>query len=132
MDKNRTEIFGVFTYAERLTYEELLDIESMLTEQLDNIFLDGGAEHLDFTPHGDILMFQCAFEFRNLEILRDIAEEIASILPRGVRGRILCLEKNLSTYHIFWVAREQWQEKAYIFPVQGPEDAIVHKVIFDN
>lgn len=128
MDKNQTEIFGELTYAESLTYEELLQIETELMEQIDNIFLDAGAEHLDFTPLGDILMFQCAFEFRNLEIMRDISEDLASTLPRGVRGRILCLEKNLTSYHIFWVFRGKWQEKAYTLPSSGPEDAQTHIV----
>lgn len=128
MDKNQTEIFGEFTYAESLTYEELLDIENELIQQIDNVFLDGGAEHLDFTPLGDILMFQCAFECRNLEILRDIAGELASSLPRGVQGRILCLEKDLASYHIFWIGHEKWQEKEYPLPVKGPEDAKIHVV----
>lgn len=127
MDKNQTEIFGEFTYPESMTYFELLDTEEFLKDQLDFLFIDAGAEHLDFTPLGDILMLQCAFEFRNLEILRDIAQEVAELLPKGVSGRILCLEKNLSSYHMFWVKRDQWQEKEYKFPKYGPPDVPINK-----
>lgn len=127
MDKNQTEMFGEFTYPESMTYEDLLNTESFLMEQLDNLFLDAGAEHLDFTPLGDILMLQCAFECRNLEILRDIARETASLLPRGVSGRILFLEKNLDLYHMFWVERGQWQEMEYDLPRTGPAGAPVNK-----
>lgn len=128
MDKNLTEIYAEFTYSESLTYYELLDTENFLIEQIDLLFLDAGAAHLDFTPLGDILMMQCAFECRNLEILRDVAGEIAGILPDGVKGRILCLEKNLATYSLFWLSGGKWQEKDYILPGQGPVDAPVHEV----
>lgn len=128
MDKYQTEIFGEFTYAESLTYEDLLNIEEDITREVDTIFLDAGAEHLDFTPHGDLLMFQCAFECRNMEIFRDIADELAMWLPKGVRGRILCLDKDLYSYSLFWISPGQWQEKAHIFPVKGPQDIPIHIV----
>lgn len=127
MDKYNTEIFGKFTYPESMTYEDLLSYEKMLLENIDNIMLDGGAEHLDFTPLGDILMFQCAFVTQNLEILRDIADEIASLLPKGVKCKLLCLEKNLSSYHLFWIKRGEWQEHEYLLPSMGPDESIVHK-----
>lgn len=131
MDKNQTEIYGEFTYPESMTYEELLSAENYLKEQVDYLFLDAGAEHLDFTPLGDILMVQCAFECRNLEILRDIAQEVASILPENVRGRILCLEKNLASYHLFWLERGAWQEREYHLPRRGPADAPVKRTGVD-
>ncbi len=128
MDKNQTEIFGEFAYPESMTYEDLLNTEEFLKEQLDMLFLDAGAEHLDFTPLGDILMLQCAFECRNLEILRDIAQEVASLLPQGVRGRILCLEKNLASCSLFWIESGSWQEGDIKLPRKGPADAPLHKV----
>lgn len=128
MDKYNTEIFGEFTYPESMTYEALLESESMLLENIDSIMLDGGAEHLDFNPLGDILMFQCAFVTQNLEILRDIVDEIAALLPKGIKGKILCLEKNLTSYHLFWIERGQWQEYEYNVPSRGPDAAPLHKV----
>lgn len=128
MDKNQIEIFGELTYSEHLTYEELLDRERVLLEQLDGIFLDAGAAHLDFTPHGDLLMLQCAFEYRNLEIMRDIAQEVAAVLPDGIRGRIFCLEKNLAYGHMFWVAPLQWQEREFELPFRAPEGTPVNKI----
>lgn len=128
MDKYNTEIFGEFTYPESMTYETLLDSESMLLENIDSIMLDGGAEHLDFNPLGDMLMFQCAFVTQNLEILRDIVDEIAALLPQGIKGKILCLEKNITSYHLFWVERGQWQEYEYKVPNRGPDAAPLHKV----
>lgn len=128
MDKNQSEIFAEFTYPQSMTYEALIEFEESLISQLDNLFLDAGAAHIDFTPLGDILMMQCAFEIRNLEILRDISQEIAVILPPGVTGRLFCLEKNLISCHIFWIQKGQWQEKGYELPLRGPEDAPIHKV----
>ncbi|MBD5641783.1 MAG: hypothetical protein HDQ91_05135, partial [Desulfovibrio sp.] len=61
MDKNQSEIFCEFTYPESMTYEDLIEYEKLLIDNLDALFRDSGAEHLDFTPLGDILMMQCAF-----------------------------------------------------------------------
>lgn len=127
MDKNQTEIFGEFTYPESMTYFDLLETEEFLKEQLDSLFIDAGAAHLDFTPHGDIIMLQCAFEFRNLEILRDIAQQVAELLPKGMHGRILCLEKNLSSYHLFWIERGQWQEAECKLSKYGPADVPINR-----
>ncbi len=128
MDKYNTEVFGEFTYPESMTYESLLESESMLLENIDSIMLDSGAEHIDFNPLGDILMFQCAFVTQNLEILRDIADEIAALLPSGIKGELLCLEKNLTSYHLFWIERGQWQEYEYKVPDRGPDKAPLHKI----
>ena len=39
MDKNRSEVFGQFSYDESLTYEELLDVESTLIADLEALLL---------------------------------------------------------------------------------------------
>ena len=121
MNKYLSEIFAEFTYADSMSYSDLLICENMLMENLEGIFKDGGAEHLDFTPLGDMLMSQCALEIRNLEILRDIAQEIAIILPKNIRCRILCLQKSLDTYDMFWIERGKWSEKQYSLSQLPPE-----------
>lgn len=128
MNKYLSEIFAEFTYAESMSYADLLICENMLLENLEGIFKDGGAEHLDFTPLGDMLMSQCALEIRNLEILRDIAQEIAIILPKNIRGRILCLQKNLDSYDIYWIQRGKWSEKHYQIPKFPPEDVKINQL----
>lgn len=127
MNKYHSEIFGRFTYADSMTYEDLLAQEATLMENLEGIFRDGGAEHIDFTPLGDILMSQCAFETQNLEILRDMAQEIAFILPRQIRGILFCLQKDLSSYHMFWLKRGEWREKEFIIPKEDDKTA-AHKI----
>lgn len=123
MDKYRSELFGEFHYAEKMTYEELLECEDMLFQELEIILHDGGAQHLDFTPHGDILMLQCAFEFQNPEILRDIAQQIAELLPSGIKARLMSLQKNLATYTLYWISKGEWREKTYEVPIKAPDDA---------
>lgn len=128
VDKNRCEIFGAFVYAERLTYEEVLEFEGCLLEKIERIFQSQGAEHLDFTPLGDVLMTQCAFETMNVEVCRNIAKNAASILPAGVRGKLMCFDKNLVTFTLFWIRRGQWQEKEYVLAPSAPADLPVHEV----
>ncbi len=79
MDKNRSEIFGQFSYDESLTYEELLDVENTLTADLE------------------------------------------ALLPRGVTGRLLCVDKSLAALHVYWIQPGQWQEEERPVPVDPPQ-----------
>ncbi|WP_417292536.1 hypothetical protein [Desulfovibrio porci] len=121
MDKNRSEIFGQFSYDESLTYEELLDVENTLTADLEALLQRAGAAHLDFTPLGDALMCQCAFETHKLYVYRKIAQEAAALLPRGVTGRLLCVDKSLAALHVYWIQPGQWEEEERPVPVDPPQ-----------
>lgn len=128
MNKYLAEIFAEFTYAESMTYEDLLYNENLLMENLESIFKEGGTEHLDFTPLGDMLMAQCAMEIPNREILLDMAQEIAFILPKNIMGRMLCLHKNLKSYDLFWLSRGKWSEKEFNLPGKSPEGIKIQTV----
>ena len=117
MDKNRSEVFGQFSYDESLTYEELLDVESTLIADLEALLMRAGATHLDFTPLGDALMCQCAFEAHKLYVYRKIAQEAAALLPRGVTGRLLCLDKSLAA-----LQQKAAHRQAYAIRNLGLED----------
>ena len=121
MDKNRSELFGQFCYDDSLTYEELLDLEKSLVADVQTLLLHAGGTHLDFTPLGDALMCQCAFEAHKVGIYHGIAQEMAQTLPRGVSARLLCLDKNLAVQHLFWVSRGQWQVEEQPLPIEPPK-----------
>lgn len=128
MDKNKSELFSRFVYDESLTYYDLLESEEKLTINLDKIFLAAGAEHLDFTPLGDMLMFQCAFENHDIILFRELAKKCALMLPPGIRGRLLFLEKNLEKMHLFWVREKKWLEKEILLPPAPPADMCFQQV----
>lgn len=128
MDKTLSEVFGEFTYAQSMSYEDLLTHEEKLLENLDRIFLDAGAEYLDFTPLGDILKLQCGFETHDLDLFQDVAQKIARVLPKKVRGRLVCLQKNLDSFHIYWLSRGQWREADIDLPAKAPEHLPVHDI----
>lgn len=121
MDKNRSELFGHFSYDDSLTYEQLLDVEAALTSDLEDLLLRAGASHLDFTPMGDALMLQCAFEAHKLYVYRKIALEAAGLLPQGVRGRLLCLDKDFTSLHVYWIRPGCWQEEERAVPEDPPK-----------
>ncbi|MDE5833071.1 MAG: hypothetical protein K2H64_08820 [Desulfovibrio sp.] len=128
MDKTLSEVFGEFTYSQSMSYEDLLNNEQKLLENLDRIFLDAGAEYLDFTPLGDILKLQCGFETHDLDLFQEIARKIAGVLPGKVRGRLVCLQKNLNSFHIYWLTSGQWQEADIELPAKAPEHLPLHKL----
>ena len=120
MDKNRSELFAHLSYDDSLTYEALLEVEEDLTRDVELLLQRAGAAHLDFTPLGDALMFQCVFEAHRLYVYRKIALEIAALLPQGVRGRLLCIDKNFESMHIFWLRPGEWQEEERPVPQDPP------------
>ncbi len=128
MDKNRSELFGRFSYDDSLTYETLLAVEENLTADLTALLVRADATHLDFTPLGDTLMFQCAFEAHKLYVYRKIAMEAAALLPEGVRGQMLCLDKDLNSLHIYWLRAGQWQEEERSVPLEPPPGLRVWRV----
>lgn len=128
MDKNQCEVFARFTYADSLTYEELLDAEAALMARLEELLQGAGGEHLDFTPLGDMLRCQCAFETVDLENCRRIAAQVAAILPEGITGRLLALDKSLAGMHLFWLQKGAWEEAEWPVPATAPADAARHEV----
>lgn len=128
MDKNRSELFAHFSYDDSLTYEALLEAEEELTREVEMLLQRAGAAHLDFTPMGDALMFQCVFEAHRLYVYRKIALEIAALLPEGVRGRLLCLDKDFTSMHVFWLRPGQWQEEERTIPTAPPEDLKIWRI----
>jgi hypothetical protein len=121
MDKNRSELFAHFCYDDSLTYEALLEVEEELTRELEFLLQRAGATHLDFTPMGDALMLQCVFETHKLYVYRKIALEMAALLPEGVNGRLLCVDKDFNSLHVFWVRPGEWQEEERPVPENAPE-----------
>lgn len=128
MDKYNSKVYGTFVYADSLTYQELLEREEGLKENLDKLFLEFGAKHIDFTPLGDMLMFQCMFEEHDNEKYRELAARCAAFLPEKISARLLFLEKNLDSCNLFWIESLQWQEVRVRLPVTPPKDTPVHHV----
>ncbi|MCR5563140.1 MAG: hypothetical protein K6F46_07200 [Desulfovibrio sp.] len=128
MKNDRTEIFGAFEYDESMTYEELLSVEDRFIEDLGRLLQDACTEHVEFSPLGDALMFQCAFAGHKLYIFRKLAQEVAAVLPSGISGRIVCLAHNLVDQRIFWLTRGEWREESRAIPREGPEELRVWQV----
>lgn len=128
MDKNQCEFFAQFTYADRLTYDELLNAESALISRLEEILSEAGGQHLDYTPLGDMLRCQCAFESLDVENFRQISGNIAAILPDGITGRLFFLDKCLTVLYLFWLRKDRWEELTWPVPTAAPANAAVHQV----
>ena len=129
MDKNCSSLFGHFAYAESLTYEALMEAEEHLIEEMETLLARAGAEHPDFTPLGDALMLQCEFEEHRLFVYRKIAMEMAAMLPDGVSGRLLCLHRDFSAMHVFWLSPGTWHEEDRSLPLLPPQGLKAHTSI---
>lgn len=103
--------FAHFSYDDSLTYEALLEVEEDLTRDVELLLERAGAAHLDFTPWAMPSCSSAFFEAHRLYVYRKIALEIAALLPQGVRGRLLCIDKNFESMHVFWLRSGEWQEE---------------------
>lgn len=124
MDRSSSELFGQFSYDEKLTYEELMAHEDVLVAELERLLKSSGASHIDFTPSGDMLRFQCSMEEHDLGLFRSLAAKMCAFLPEGVRGRLICLDKTFrpeTAFYFFWVDRNGWQEARRQMPLEAPE-----------
>ena len=121
MDTTSTELFGHLIYAETLTYDELLDAEEYLIQDIELLLERAGAEHIDFFPLGDALTFQCEFAKYRRYIFRKIACDIVEILPAGITGRIFCLSHALEISTLYWVRPKEWQEANITIPEFPPD-----------
>lgn len=128
MEHISSEIFGHFVYDESLTYEELLHVEDNFISSIENLLLRAEAEHIDFMPLGDALMFQCDFTGHKLYIFRKLACELATLLPDKISGRMCCLSHDLEACHLYWLRPNEWQEQSIAMPQIAPQDLKTWKV----
>lgn len=116
MNKFHCEMFGHFIYDESLTYEELQDMEVRLIGDVQITLEQRSAEHLDFTPLGDELMVQCAFEDYDTELFREICEALYPALHPAVEARMLFVDKHMSSMLIFYLNHQECKENLLTLP----------------
>lgn len=116
MNKFHCEMFGHFIYDESLTYEELLDMEMRLIGDVQLVLERSNAEHLDFTPLGDELMVQCAFDDYAPEVFQEICRTLSPFLHPSVEARLLFVDKHLGSLRVFHMNCRTWQEHAIELP----------------
>lgn len=133
MDKYRCEMFGHFTYDERLTYQELLDRETKLTQDMQLLLDQSEAVHIDFTPLGDELMVQCAFAVYNVQTFHTLCDAAQTFLCDAVEARLLFVDKHLASVDVYWVTNQGWQEASLDIPkastaVSQPAPVVANKL----
>lgn len=134
MDKYRCEMFGHFTYDERLTYQELLDREAELTQDMQLLLERSKAVHIDFTPLGDELMVQCAFGAYSVQTFHALCDDIQKFLCAAVEARLLFVDKHLAMLDMYWITDGGWQEAGVDIPkasqaISQPPPVVENKII---
>ncbi|MEG2173393.1 MAG: hypothetical protein RRY29_09055 [Desulfovibrionaceae bacterium] len=110
------EMFGHFIYAARLSYQELLKREAMLTRDTEELLHGFQAEHLNYTPLGDELMLQCVFKKYNPELFEEICDGLHPLLCQAVQGRLLFVDKHLNSLLIYSLTEQGWHEAPLRIP----------------
>ena len=98
------EMYGQLFYGPELTYSDLYEHEHRLVDEVTAFLSANGAVHLDFTPDGDSLRFQCELD-------------AYAMLTEDIEGRLLFVDKAaLSVVHVYALAHDKWQEAAIGIP----------------
>ena len=79
-----------------------------------------GGEFIHFEEMGDTMRAQCAFAKYDEELFHDICEDIAPHMDSFVEARLLFINKDLETLHIFTISNGRWQECCLSLPDTGP------------
>ena len=122
MSKFHCEMFGHFIYDEHLTYQELLDVEAQLIGNTQILLENLRAEHIHFSPLGDELMLQCAFDDYDGEHFQDICEALRPCLHPSVDARLLFVDKHLSGLRIYYINHRAWREEQ--IPLLSTQEAL--------
>lgn len=108
MNKFHCEMFGHFAYDEILSYHDLLEMEGRFIGIVQELLTQEGAEHVDFTPLGDELMVQCAFDTWSDELFQSLCSGLSQQMSPYIQGRLLFVDKHLTSLHVFHVNHERW------------------------
>lgn len=120
MAHNATELFAQFVYSLELSYHSLMERESELKAAVTAIWEQYGGEFIHFEEMGDTMRAQCAFAKYDEELFHDICEDIAPHMDSFVEARLLFINKDLETLHIFTISNGRWQECCLSLPDTGP------------
>lgn len=111
------EMYGQLFYSPDLSYNDLYAHEHRLIDELTEFLNANRAAHLDFTPDGDSLRFQCELDNYAEDFFHGLADGIMAMLSPEIEGRILFVDKaTLGVVHVYAVGDKDWQEAAIGIP----------------
>jgi hypothetical protein len=110
-------MYGQLFYAPELSYHDLYEHEHRLLDTVTKFLSANGATHLDFTPDGDSLRFQCEFDIYEEDLFHVLSDGLSAMLTETLEGRLLFVDKaTLSVVHVYTLTRDKWQEAAIGIP----------------
>jgi hypothetical protein len=122
MSKFRCELFGHFSFAEELSYAELLEKEMKLEEELAGLFAQAGFVHMNFTPIGDFLLVQGVAAEHDQDLFQEVCDAVSQLLDEGVEARLLFVDRFLDSVYFYVLNNEAWRETFLQWPL--PKDVL--------
>ncbi|MDR0239325.1 MAG: hypothetical protein LBI88_03715 [Deltaproteobacteria bacterium] len=122
MPKFRCELFGHFTFAEELSYADLLEKEVQLKEELSGLFAQADFVHLHFTSTGDFLLVQGVAVEHDQDLFQEVCEAVSQLLDESVEARLLFVDRFLDSVYFYALNNETWRETFLEWPL--PKDVL--------
>ena len=120
MAHNATELFAQFVYSLELSYHSLLERETELKAAVAGIWEQYGGEFIHFEEMGDTIRAQCVFAKYEEDLFHDICEDIAPHMDSFVEARLLFINKDLDTLHLYTISNGNCRESCLSLPIAGP------------
>ncbi len=115
--KHPCEMYGQLFYGPELTYNDLYEHERRLVDAITEFLSANNAVHLDFTPDGDSLRFQCELDTYGEDLFHILADGLSAMLTEDIEGRLLFVDKvTLGVVHVYALTHDKWREAAIGIP----------------
>ena len=112
MAKYPCELFGHFFYSPALTYEQLHALEATLWQQSDQILLEAGGMHLDFSPGEDCFTLQCEFAAYDNQMFEELSTKLAGLLNPNIELRLVFVNKSsMEKINIYFINHNSVDEE---------------------
>ena len=120
MAQNATEFFAQFVYSLELSYDSVMERESELKAAVVAILEQNSGEFIHFEEMGDTMRAQCVFARYEEALFHDICDDIAPYMDSFVEARLLFVDKDLHSLHVYTISNGKWQECSLSLPASGP------------
>ena len=115
-----TELLAQFVYSLELSYDDLIACEEDLKAKATVFFEQNGGEFIQFEAMGDTLRAQCLFLNYDETLFHQLCEDLLPLINGDIEARLLFVNKDLESLHLYTLTHGKWQECCMMLPVAGP------------
>ena len=120
-------MFGHIVYDDKLTYQELLDLEDRVTVTIRTALENFGAQYLEFSPQADALLLECLFPEMDRRINTALCDALIRQLGAKVLARLAFMDRRMDHVAFYFLGCGKWKEQVLSIP--HPREALSGRMV---